>query len=933
MKSSAVVGLVTLVLLFANAAWPEEKSASNVQQPSAQIQTLNPELVRKLQTRNDVIELSHRTGKSPWAILVSGQQAEMSRVLKSATINAPPLDLLSHMDIRTPGDLAKYKGNENLLHRVLSRKALANSVPPPTKEEVTLWVQSASTLQVPALTLTEAIAHQIHNPVAMMPARPLSFSYWNPNPVILMGSLKEAQFPPVKMQSTVTSFTLNLGQTSISKDFTASKPGLYRADMVFARQGGVVKIDWRVEKGNGTPVVQGGAPLTIDDIIVGKAAYNVFFWLTSADLLSGSQMRMRFAVTENKDFTPFPTKKDPIEQQWIPTVQPDPVIKGTLDITRQVPVPIPQIGEADVPILNTPTPQKNYIIQYLEMTPYKPVPRPAGITFPLRLVFTPDPNTFREPYVENLTTKEDPGYVYLDVQVICDDQIITQGKTTSSKGISRYELNNPPAGTYRILALPGDKLQTLMNTGVVYPASQQLPKIKHIKVQSTLDGGSTPQAYVVTLAQLDVSDQCEPGDDGNDEGTGEFKMVANVLLADVPKGSSELASSTSWLKQHPAITSSVAFPVDKYISMPGYGHLTCYPGKLLASWVEDEKDTANRLLTVTCFVMEDDDKTWWQENGQFFTFFGETIFAIAKAVFAEDWKGLVSTIVNAVKTGVQAHNWSMQDVDDVVGLTVYQSSRYQGYGLLTPLETGYSKSATFTSEGNGQLDIDTSSALPPAPAANIPANVSHNLKGSKPWARTSLDIRKSPASWCRRLRVQLLESQLEFVFAKSLASGDNNTFFWPVDIYAVIGEKILETKSVYPDENVKYKMEVTKYKSAPASLDDKPDEWKRIAAHDFEIGLWAKSPGDAFCGIVSLTVFPSDFITYAGSTPESAKPYPLDLAAGEAFKLGDWSAVKEHSHVIFYKNGSDYVADFTYYQPGYYLEKVRFLVLMEIWPI
>jgi hypothetical protein len=154
-----------------------------------------------------------------------------------------------------------------------------------------------------------------------------------------------------------------------------------------------------------------------------------------------------------------------------------------------------------------------------------------------------------------------------------------------------------------------------------------------------------------------------------------------------------------------------------------------------------------------------------------------------------------------------------------------------------------------------------------------------------------------------------------------------------VDIYAVIGEKILETKSVYPDENVKYKMEVTKYKSAPASLDDKPDEWKRIAAHDFEIGLWAKSPGDAFCGIVSLTVFPSDFITYAGSTPESAKPYPLDLAAGEAFKLGDWSAVKEHSHVIFYKNGSDYVADFTYYQPGYYLEKVRFLVLMEIWPI
>ena len=144
-------------------------------------------------------------------------------------------------------------------------------------------------------------------------------------------------------------------------------------------------------------------------------------------------------------------------------------------------------------------------------------------------------------------------------------------------------------------------------------------------------------------------------------------------------------------------------------------------------------------------------------------------------------------------------------------------------------------------------------------------------------------------------------------------------------VYSTVGDGILSPVDVELGGNNKPKIVKSNWK--PAFISKKPDEWKRAPARYFEIGLWEKRMGDDFAGMVSMTLYPSELVQLAAV----GKPIPLDQTAKDAFQRGDMEEVKENSHVLVYKQGSDYVAEYTIYDPGYHLEYVKFRVSLEIW--
>lgn len=882
----------------------------------------------------------------PQRVLVSAQQAEMSRVLQPAGISGAQLTVLRQLDIEAPEDLARYKGREDQLHRVVAGTAAAAGASVPTKAEVAKWVQLALSTGVrpsPSRALTPDLRKP---PVKMRPTRPISIAYWNPSMTAfptatrVVELVKPVSLVPALLGEQTVHFTLKPGQKELLKDFHATEPGLYRADIAFARQGGFVTLQWRVERSNGAPVVQYGKPLEILDIVQGKAAKYAYFWLTSKDIAGGNPMRFHIAVSRNEDYKEPSPYEDPIEQSPVPVTVIDPTITGSIFVTRQSPIKIAQIGKADVPILNKPDPnQINYPIQYLEMPYYKPVPRPPTIMFPLEVTLNPDPNTYRDPYVENGITKADPGIVWHNLQVMRDDAIVTWGQTTSHKGVTKYKLNNPDPGVYRILAWStSDTLQDIVNTGIVKDQNWSiLEPIRRIIVDARLDGGKMPWAYVAELWRLEVSDQSEPDNDGNDDGQGEFKLESHTILGRIPVDQLEQKyldqNPQAWLQEHPVVATRVVYPEFKHINMPGYSNIHCYPYKLLSWWTDDDADSANRILSVFSTVVEDDDLTWWQQYGDFVVFYVKSVVSLIKAAYGGDISGIANVFKDAIVDSTSASGWGLERVDDIVGYTVYSSSKNQGYGLLIPGEVGYGLLREFNAEGNGKPElIDTASAPPPTAGAHIPANVSKKIGSLKPWASTGIKIQKAPALWSRRLRVQLLEFQLTWDFAFRQAKGPDNTIWWPITMYSTYGETTIENMNVNPLPN--HEMPKVKCAKPPTLIGDHPNDWQRVPARYLEIGLWESEPGaDAFAGIVSMTVYPGDFLTAAAASPQAAKPLPLDQAAKDAFLRGDMAEVRNNSHVVFYKSGSDYVGEFTIHDPGYHLDYVKFRVLMEIWGV
>jgi len=351
------------------------------------------------------------------------------------------------------------------------------------------------------------------------------------------------------------------------------------------------------------------------------------------------------------------------------------------------------------------------------------------------------------------------------------------------------------------------------------------------------------------------------------------------------------------------------------------------PVKLIGRGDGDDADSANSMLTVFSTVVEDDNLTWWQTYGDCVTFLTKTIVGLVKAAYGGDISGMANVFKDTIVNSKDSSNWGVQYVDDVMGYTVYSSSKHQGYGLLLPGEVGYERLREFNAEGNGKPElIDTASAPPPAPGAHIPANVSKKIGSLKPWASTGIRIRKAPALWSRRLRVQLLEFKLTWDFAFHQAKGPDNTTWWPITMYSTYGETPIEKMNV--DKLQHLEMPIVKCAEPPTLIGDHPNDWERVPARYFEIGLWESEPGEDFAGIVSKTVYPADFLTLAGS-----QPLPLDDEAQAAWLRKDYEEVKKHSHVVFYRSGPDYVAEYTIYNPGYHLDYVKFRVRMEIWGV
>jgi len=893
------------------------------------------ELVARLPNQAAVEQLSRQTGMRADQLVNVAYRAEMERVLQPAGIRAEYLQLLDFLGLKQPRDLAACRGEEEQLAQAMADLARRSGVAPPGRSEVDSWVQAAASAQLKLPDKRTLLPEP--SQVELKPARPLSIAYWSQRmavpPLKAEQALKTATLLPVILPDKAMNFTLKQGEKTLLKEFAAAQDGLYRADVSFARKGGHVTLQWRVERANGAPVVQGGEALVLEDIIKGQSSYYVYFWLTAQDIAGSQKMKFHIEVSRNEDYKTPPQPKDTIEQMGGEPAEKDPTIIGTITVNRQQPTLVGQIGEADVPFLNQPDPNKiNYPVQYVEMPKYTPASRPPGIKFPLKITLIPDPNTYRDPYVEHGITKADPGLVWNELQIICNDNVITNGKTSTYKGVTSYELADPPAGTYRILVGPPSvKIQKLVQTGIAWNREvSQLP-IKRVIVRTHLDGGNVPLAYVAELWRLEVGGQYEYGSDDNDGGLGEFKLESNTLVARMPATKAEQVQldqhPQDWLKKYPITATRVVFPQDRYIHIPYQsGALACYPGRLLAWWTEDGDPTGNQLATIFTSIVEDDDLTWWQQYGEVFTFLVKTVVALFKAAYAGDISGIANVFKQAVTEGKKLSGLPIQAVDDVSGYTIFSSTRNEGFGLLIPGQKGYADQREFSAEGNGESNlIDMHSWPSPAPGAISPASVSRKVDTGKRWSGTGISVRRALALWARRLRVQVQEFQLSYDFSIGQAKGPDNTWWWPLKVFSTIGDGIKVPVDVELKDN---RPQVVKSTWKPAFIGDKPDEWKRAPARYFEIGLWEKSPGnDGFAGIVSMTVYPHELIQLAAL----GEPMPLDQAGVDAFNRGDKQEVKNHSHVMVTRQGSDYVADYTIYDPGYHLEYIKFRVFLEIW--
>ncbi|MFQ5810108.1 MAG: DUF4332 domain-containing protein, partial [Armatimonadota bacterium] len=703
-------------------------------------------LVQRIQSRNQLAALSQSTGVAQDHLLFLAQAAELAQIIGPQNIGRQDLLLLARTDIDRPEDLAAYSGRAQQLAGRLGHEAAALGLPAPSMQRVAYWVQAAAQRASRLPGSQQLLPENMAQRGAPIPFRHVSFG--NPTEAEMLAQLQGTLPPPMAgagmpgfaiAKLIHMPFTIQPGQKSYAQEFDATTPGLYRAEVGIARKGGIVELDWFIEKPKvslqvaprgrsvagrfprigeqpltATPVVSGYAPIISGGNQLGQGQYELYFWVNKKDVPLNGKLRLRLVVRRNQNAKPVvkPPIGDPDRDQVTPSAggPPDPVIRGTAFVTYQKPVRTQYDVSVHVPIYSTAPNKRTYPIHVVEVPLYTVAPlgviavrAPSGPSrtpayrgqraFKLTARLDPIPNAFKITYlpigyqwIPGVQPGDEGTLFYPD---LLRDGVPVQGDLYHGKGITMVThspKNGVQNGVYSLLF--GAKHQMLSTRGAVFDRPQTPPTANFgVNVTLSLGGGKIPTRYVAELFFLEMSDQGEYGndDEDNDEGTGEFKIVSTSMLAkSLPPptpgqiwGPGAQPGSGAQAGIHYTCAGDSYDPWE--IPARQNKRIACFPRRVLWVWAEEELAKYDRLA-ITVLVMEDDKASWLKAAKELFSIllnFAKTAYN----AFKMQWKDALSSLVSAVK-GLSSQVDFEAGVDDLMGTPSMITGKPWGWGFM-----------------------------------------------------------------------------------------------------------------------------------------------------------------------------------------------------------------------------------------------------------
>ncbi|MFV1958300.1 MAG: hypothetical protein ACC662_02685, partial [Planctomycetota bacterium] len=526
-------------------------------------------------------------------------------------------------------------------------------------------------------------------------------------------------------------------------------------------------------------------------------------------------------------------------------------------------------------------------------------------------------------------------------------EVIRDGKPVGGPHPSgEYRVPAPSAGLYHLL-VPSTRFADLSTVGAVYDVSPGtgLRPYRSVEVRTRQQGGAPPTHHVVELFELEVSDQAEPDDDGNDDGPGEFQVrVTNVLLESPGAKANERAAidqiyanavdveitHAAW----PAWPGAWAPIPERRDAKTGKVRNVCYPRRLLGAWDVETLDHYD-TMALSLVVVEDDCASSWQWLEQSIPI-GKNVLDLLSGFMGADVGKFKDAIVGLV--GKSMANYDIGNKDDVMGYLGYGSSKVRGYGLPSPdkyVRPGdYRSSYFFTVDGLSDPKDRTYQDV--SSGASIDrASVTTKGFGSR-WARAILWHRLVPALYAR-VGVEVVG----FTLGRPVDEGGD-----PGDVYSTLEEPQTRPTAWWNVETAirsarqgtwEYKNKlgvpinandfvfVDQIYTAPVGTPVTTKVGRRpwtvdVAGYDpvscfyVEAGFYDQDPGDdQLIGLFTRTFYLEDFLKYLG-------------------RKGVYTTTDGgRTQVSYYRDGPYVIGDFVFKEPGGALSELRLRVTARIW--
>jgi len=948
-------------------------------------------LVARLQSGQQLTALSTQTGLPMERLLMAAQEGELLRILAPSRISRSEVLLLERLDIERPEDLSRFQGQEDRLHAAVSLFSQRIGLPPPSRERVGQWVSLAAAGQsrLPALPARRPLNRSPKPPGE--PARLLWLGDGEP-PHVPVRTTTDGGVPTVvtvvRIAKLLTSkMEIKPGEEGI-REFEARNGGLYRVDLDLKRAGGHAVLAWVVEKpvvqlrlvglqpgvalppqprlglGGGaqaklvaettgwTPIISGGKELNVH---LGSPDRMAYFWLENRNVPENGLLRLRLMVVKNVDLA---AKGDGIEQGTPSDEVPDPVVRGTIDVTRQDPTRI-EYGTTAELVLNSPAdPGKNAPpIEVLEAALFQR--RPEGQNpWEIEVRAEPIPNKYAPHLVDPITgapSQYNEGY-QVPIPVARDDANVP-GTLTFDKGITQFSAPHPQTGVYRVLTGRwGTDIDRLRTTGDVVGSvapGTNTPEKARITL-ALIGGAAVTTAYVGTLDYLEASTQFEWEEDGDDDGDGEFQLEARTFLtrqlSDAQRRDGPIPEPVVTVDRFPEWESFFQMPTSpsKVIA--------CFPRWPFAAWEEPDL-RAHDYLGISFVVKEHDTRTWWQEVKAVF----EALIKLAQTV-GKMWSGDVASVLSGMKDwvvfGYEQSNGQQDDVDDICGHPGILLNKTWDYGALKDPKGDAFVFPAVSAVGPDRKEFLDYVAIP-APEGKARGHYSlahcdlnattaitvHKVRRYVSWTDVQLlqftparDMDAMDIGWDMGLMGPLPVidpgGHPFLVYARSVVKRDDandwQSFTTPNVVHAAPGtfdwmdvwDQNMPTWEVQTDDQGNAlpltirQPALPAYEQHGALLTPKyvPKAARPASFTYYEITLWDADPGpDEYIGTFSYTFFHDEFRANCGKT----------LTPNEETGVPD--------QIRYWKEGPFYVGEFDLHHLGAYLAQIKLRVYLYMW--
>lgn len=754
---------------------------------------------------------------------------------------------------------------------------------------------------------------------------------------------------------------IKAGRSETHKEFAATEGGLYRADIRLQRPGGDIKLAWAIDKpvvsyamvnppttmaapvalkavnALATPIISGYAPImqgdekTTGECIDERDSFYLYFYLKSTDIPPVGKLRLRLIVQENVDDKPAKVLQpgDPdYHPNQPPPEKPDPTISGTVTVSRQ-PARLVDFGKPFDAALISPSPNVTiYPVQSFRTPLYTPPGGAGERAFRLTSKIIPRPNPYQQFTLEYYPAKgqtkppaANEGILFYPA--VLRDGIPLDGVTRHINGVTYYD-HAPPGGVGNGVheMILGSDARLLMTTGhpIRRDASKPLMPELAINVAMELEGGKVETWYVAELRKLEVGGQSEPDDDSDDDGTGEFRILATSVLANAgpETGAGIWDSDHADLPAWAAVRRSLApqmIPTD-----PASRRTVYFPNAVLGAWTEAQIEQFD-TLTIGLGVMEDDSQTWWQklqESLAPFILFIKTAISTGKAMWAAynlDVGGAVSNYSDAIRTVTTADS-GFEGVDDFIGAPCMTTGRdwFWQWGIMEDDPTQVF-SLKAPSDTNKLTTSPVSWRDTISNKSGIAGFVTSHGGGTPNWAGGEIRMRKVAAPYS----YGWVDSVQFTVSDDKPYQNSHGTVYASVPPGASGLSGACEAGS-----------EWDKWQKAGMFMPDQPVYWLRVPMQDWktqiqnwglrpsaytqwQIQLWEALPclPNTPIGDLAFTFYHEDFWRNCGKTLDFTK------------SLG-WKA-------SFGKTGELHYGDYELYRPSMYLDRVKFRVHVYIW--